>query len=613
MKFILFVGGQNKVLFFLALAIFLLFALVGLFLKNRARKNPSDHFTQLEDQFERIRRQDVGPESLTEILDLVKHYVEADGYYLYLPDENTGQYKLECVLNKEEKIKGPLKVGYSRMLPYGRQDYDPPFVLPVENFVAPSLIKENRNYIIHVSLGDSIGILRVLKPYKHHAFQEPSFQSMTEKLGEVLSELSHKQDLLISKSDMDEPNQNPVFTHDSNENCMQLIKLSSESDAVIYCSITNHYCEHTWLTGFNPQTESQLVKIENLTVIIDSLADVDVRLVDLKSNNFHQIPSCLRISYSTYVFVRSEFGILVLCYEDSLKNPDLQEYRLKFLKLLTMKLSEGTGTYKRITEKQNYFRQLMEIVRLMDDISPQTVGYSELMSGYTAMLCKEINVDSKTAVKYGRAAALSNIGLVALPEDLWNKEGVYSLKEYQSMQNHVLYGAQIIETLLSDEIMEQCIRYHHEQPDGKGYPEGLHGEDIPEGARILRVVQYYISLFKGRIYRKPLTFERIIQELKKQGGSGIDSVFAKALLYWLEKKQSNPLYKGRPLGSCYEIRCVSERICKDCPAYKRTDQFCWEFEINNCEAHGNSCSTCSVYTEYQYRNDKNVKKVVVEK
>jgi hypothetical protein len=184
------------------------------------------------------------------------------------------------------------------------------------------------------------------------------------------------------------------------------------------------------------------------------------------------------------------------------------------------------------------------------------------------------------------------------------KEGKYSEVEYETMKLHAEVGASIIESTILDSNLASYIRHHHERWDGHGYPDTLKGEEIPLGARIIAVADMYNAKITGRKYREPASFERTLTDMMGASGTQLDPRIVEALVNWFRKKQADPSRQGRSLGTCWEMRCCPPNISRNCPAFKRTNVNCWEVEGTNCAAHGNSCPTCVVHTEFMYRTGK---------
>ena len=120
------------------------------------------------------------------------------------------------------------------------------------------------------------------------------------------------------------------------------------------------------------------------------------------------------------------------------------------------------------------------------------------------------------------AALLHDIGKLAVPEHILSKPGPLTPEEFQKIRAHPKVGADIISAVPFPYPVSPLILSHHERWDGKGYPAGLKGEDIPLGARILSVVDYFDALMAERPYHKAMGFDAAIGLLQQEAGKGLD-------------------------------------------------------------------------------------------
>jgi len=131
------------------------------------------------------------------------------------------------------------------------------------------------------------------------------------------------------------------------------------------------------------------------------------------------------------------------------------------------------------------------------------------------------------------AGILHDIGKIGVPDQILNKKGSLTKKEWVIMKEHPVIGAQIVEPVKYLAHVSPIIRAHHEKFDGTGYPYGLEGDDIPLGSRILAVVDAYTAIRDERIYSKAHTHEEAIAELRRASGTQFDpkivDVFCKTI------------------------------------------------------------------------------------
>lgn len=130
---------------------------------------------------------------------------------------------------------------------------------------------------------------------------------------------------------------------------------------------------------------------------------------------------------------------------------------------------------------------------------------------------------------------LHDIGKIAVPEAILNKEGKLTDQEYEIMKSHTVRGAEIVRPLGLPQECVDVIRNHHEAYDGRGYPDGLKGEDIPMLAAVLAVADTFDAMTTDRPYRKGLTREVALAEIKKFSGKQFHPLCAQALIELYEE------------------------------------------------------------------------------
>jgi putative nucleotidyltransferase with HDIG domain len=123
-------------------------------------------------------------------------------------------------------------------------------------------------------------------------------------------------------------------------------------------------------------------------------------------------------------------------------------------------------------------------------------------------------------LEYG--ALLHDIGKIAIQHDILLKPERLSDSEFLTLKQHPTTGADIVENLKFLKEAAVLVRYHHEQPNGKGYPEGLKNDEIPVGARIILVADAFDAMTSDRPYRKGLSVEQVIEQLQKYKGEQFD-------------------------------------------------------------------------------------------
>ena len=154
-----------------------------------------------------------------------------------------------------------------------------------------------------------------------------------------------------------------------------------------------------------------------------------------------------------------------------------------------------------------------------------TNGHSFRVSWYSIALAGHMRWSEDDLEELNREALLHDIGKIGVPDSVLNKPGKLNDNEYNVIKSHTTVGGNILSRAESLKGAADVARYHHERYDGKGYPEGLAGEDIPRHARVVAIADAYDAMRSDRIYRKGLPAEAIRNELVKGKGKQFDPEF----------------------------------------------------------------------------------------
>ena len=170
-----------------------------------------------------------------------------------------------------------------------------------------------------------------------------------------------------------------------------------------------------------------------------------------------------------------------------------------------------------------------------------THGHTERVTQYSLAIARQMVTNGSERFKKSFfeslyiAALLHDIGKIAIPEVILNKPGRLTEEEYDIIKRHTVKGAEIITPLAFPQECYNGILYHHERFDGKGYPEGLEGENIPISASIIAVADAYDAMTSDRPYRKGLDKTAAIKEVEKNVGIQFCPLPAQAMLELYER------------------------------------------------------------------------------
>src|SRR5262252_3001689 len=184
----------------------------------------------------------------------------------------------------------------------------------------------------------------------------------------------------------------------------------------------------------------------------------------------------------------------------------------------------------RVQDEQRHVQEVsdlhlatIEALALAIDAKDQTAQtHIRRVQVYAAGLARALGMTDNEIHGVKTAALLHDIGKLAVPEHILSKPGPLTQEEFQKIRIHPQVGAEIISGVPFPYPVAPLILSHHERYDGKGYPAGLKGEDIPLGARILSVVDYFDALMSERPYHKAMSFDAAIGLLRQESGKALD-------------------------------------------------------------------------------------------
>ncbi len=168
-------------------------------------------------------------------------------------------------------------------------------------------------------------------------------------------------------------------------------------------------------------------------------------------------------------------------------------------------------------------------------------GGAERVTAYAQALGRALGLSDEALRLLGQAAMLRDIGTIGLPDRLLQKPGALSEAEHRRMQKHTVLGEQIMAPLRSTAALLPIIRHHHERWDGKGYPDGLAGSQIPLGARIVAIADAYNAMLSARPYRAALSPEKAQQTLMAGAGRQWDAELVTLFVAWTSRPAFSPL------------------------------------------------------------------------
>jgi putative two-component system response regulator len=163
-------------------------------------------------------------------------------------------------------------------------------------------------------------------------------------------------------------------------------------------------------------------------------------------------------------------------------------------------------------------------------------GHSQRVAELAGQLAEELGLDEATCEDLRVAGRLHDVGKIGIREAILNKPGRLTLEEFEHVKQHVRIGLDILAPLFHIKKPLEYVEHHHERWDGAGYPQGLAGEAIPMGARILCAADTFDALTSKRAYREPLAPLAALEHLRVDSGKQFDPSVYDALIRVIGKR-----------------------------------------------------------------------------
>lgn len=189
------------------------------------------------------------------------------------------------------------------------------------------------------------------------------------------------------------------------------------------------------------------------------------------------------------------------------------------------------------------YSAVRSILESLKKVDPETYAHCCRVGEYSRLLAKYAGLNEYQQKIAEFSGILHDVGKMGINPDITHKPGKLDDHEYAEMQKHPEFSEEIITPLGIHEFFRQVIpavRGHHERVDGAGYPDKLHGEDIPLVSRVILIVDTLDAMGQNRAYRKGLPIEVIYKEIQKFAGTQFDPALAKIFIeahkHWVNEK-----------------------------------------------------------------------------
>ncbi len=224
---------------------------------------------------------------------------------------------------------------------------------------------------------------------------------------------------------------------------------------------------------------------------------------------------------------------------------NLFQYILKPFEPEELKIAVESGINKYVLASHNkifyselrelFYKTIRAISNALDTRDSYTNGHSLRVTLYSMILSRELKLDDKYLEDIEIAGLLHDIGKIVIPQNILCKNGKLTDEEFLIMKSHPIRGEKIVINIKKLQIISEWVKSHHEKWDGKGYPDGLKGEDIPLAGRIIALADTYDAMTSTRPYRTALSHEVAMSEIKRCLGTQFDPKLGELFLSLSDK------------------------------------------------------------------------------
>ncbi len=252
---------------------------------------------------------------------------------------------------------------------------------------------------------------------------------------------------------------------------------------------------------------------DTAVIMVTAVGDIDTAILAMK--------------LGAYDFLTKPFNLeeVVLSVNRAMEKRRLELENRDYQQHLEQKVQQQAEKIR-----SSFLNAITALAYAMEAKDKYTSGHSYRVAEMSLAIAKELGMDRSRIEKVRFAGVIHDIGKIGVKESILNKPAPLSATEFDIVKSHPQTGAHILAPVVEDEEILKVVKHHHERYDGRGYPDGLPGEDIPLGARIVAVADAYDAMTSDRPYRAPLPVERTLDEIRQAAGSQFDPRVVQAFL-----------------------------------------------------------------------------------
>lgn len=196
---------------------------------------------------------------------------------------------------------------------------------------------------------------------------------------------------------------------------------------------------------------------------------------------------------------------------------------IEMIKSLSGFFTSFIATHNYVTTQGRFEKDMiLTMIRILEYHDLYTKGHSKNVATIASLIAEKLGLDDEIIKKTYWAALVHDVGKIVIPSSILNKESKLTVEEFEIIKKHPVYGHDFLSTSPELRDLAKYVFHHHERWDGRGYPSGISGEEIPLISRIIMVADAWDSMRSDRPYRKELSKEKAMSELIEHSGTQFD-------------------------------------------------------------------------------------------
>ena len=278
------------------------------------------------------------------------------------------------------------------------------------------------------------------------------------------------------------------------------------------------------------QLMTKVQRVTMMLIILFSMLGPILQLLAFPDILLSNVTPAMSLLLALFLVVSPNYQKLVI------KRAQLEKARKDLSKEVMERTKEERE--KELREEKLSLQIIEALAATIDSGAESKQNHTENVARLSAVIAKEMKYKNPQEIYC--MGMLQDIGIIGIDEDVLLKKGIYSREDREEMQRHCAIGADILSAIKELPNMEVGARWHHERYDGKGYPDGLSGNDIPLEARIICVADAFDAMTQQRSYKERMSVEEALLEMKKESGKQFDPKVVRAFELVLQRGKYKP-------------------------------------------------------------------------